>query len=145
MNNEHVEKAVHDVLRCAQAACGLPAQSEVTIRCAMVDAIPSSLGRRAWLPWERQPEPALGRYHRVDYALFDRSGEPTVFIQERPLASRPVSCRPARRAAGPGSRCAKQRGTGFGWTLPIAGKGPVLLSELTTTVTLGIIRATPSP
>ena len=81
MVDEHVEKAVHDVLRCAQAACGRPAQSEVTIRCAMVDAIPPSLDWRAWLPWKPQPESALGRRRRSGNALFERSGEPTVFIQ----------------------------------------------------------------
>ncbi|MCY4557897.1 MAG: hypothetical protein OXF79_16330 [Chloroflexi bacterium] len=48
MVDESVEKAVHDVLRYAQAACGRPAQSEVTIRCAMVDPILWSLGRSAW-------------------------------------------------------------------------------------------------
>ena len=81
MSDEHVEKAVHDVLRCAQASCGRLAQSEVTIRSAMVDQIPPSLGWRAWLPWERQPEFALGRCRRRGNALFDRSGEPAVFIQ----------------------------------------------------------------
>ncbi|MCY4415656.1 MAG: hypothetical protein OXE87_05025 [Chloroflexi bacterium] len=32
MSNEHVEKAVHDVLRCALSACGLSAQNEAAIR-----------------------------------------------------------------------------------------------------------------
>jgi len=84
------------VHRCAQASCGRLAQNLAAIRCAMVDAIPPSLGRRAGLPWERQPESALGRCHRVDYGLFDRSGGPAVSIQER--------------------------GAGFGWILPTAGR-----------------------
>ena len=128
---------------CSGAPCGLSAQNEAAIRCAMVDPIPPSLGRRAWQPWKCQPEFAMGQYRRRGNSLFDRSGETAVFIQERPLASRPVSCRPARIAAGSGSRCAKQRGTGSGWTLPIAGKAPVVGSSLSNTVTLGIIRATP--
>ena len=88
MGDEHVVKAVHDVARCAQQSCGLLAQNEAAIRYAMVDPILWSLGWRTWLPWKCQPEFALGRYRRIDYALFDRSGETAVFIQVRSLAAR---------------------------------------------------------
>ena len=54
----------------------------------MVDRILWSLGWRTWLSWECQPDFAQGRYRRVDYALFDHSGEPAVFNQVRSLAAR---------------------------------------------------------
>ena len=78
---ERVEKSVHDLLRPAHPSCNRLTQRAAAIRRAMVDAIPTSLSRRAWLPRERQPEPPLGQCRQSDYALCDRSGEPTVFIQ----------------------------------------------------------------
>ncbi|MCY4364638.1 MAG: hypothetical protein OXE17_00190 [Chloroflexi bacterium] len=143
MSDPHVEKVVHEVLRRAQASCGRPAQGEAAIRCAVVDGIPPSLGRRAWLPWEPQPGLALGRHRRSGNALFDPSGGPAVLIQERPLAQRPAFCRPARGTADPGARCAEQRGTGCGWTLPMAGQGPVVVSWFSNTAAPGPGRGAP--
>ena len=82
------EEAVHDAVRRGQEFSGLLAGNETAVRYAIVDPILWSLGWRTWLPSECQPDFALGRYHRADYALFDGSGEAMVFIQVRPMTVR---------------------------------------------------------
>ena len=85
---EQVEYAVQNVVRAARGFGGLLGQREAATRYAVVDPILWSLGWSTWLPWECQPDFALDRRRRVDYALFAPSGEPAVLIQVRPLPPR---------------------------------------------------------
>ncbi len=85
---EQVEYAIQDVARAARGFGGLLSQRQAATRYALVDPILWSLGWSTWLPWECQPDFALDRRRRVDYALFAPSGEPAVFIQVRPLPAR---------------------------------------------------------
>ena len=85
---EQVQYAIQNVARAAHGFGGLLGQHEAATRYAVVDPILWSLGWSTWLPWECQPDFALDRRRRVDYALFAPSGEPAVFIQVRPLPAR---------------------------------------------------------
>lgn len=80
MSVADVERTVRDVSRTAPDFANIRVPHELSMRYGLIDPILWALGWRTWLNRECEPDFDLGLRGRIDYALFDDTGEVAIYI-----------------------------------------------------------------
>ena len=80
MNIDEVEAKVHEVMTTVDTFPREFLENSAIVRNATIDPILWALGWQTWLPWECRPDYEIRAGRRVDYALFDESGQLAVVM-----------------------------------------------------------------